>query len=72
MEYYFLRVPQTKGYIKRRYGIDLTDSSEEYPEVRGEEREPSDDMVTQIYVYYRNNKGGIGVMSWVHDIRRQA
>ena len=67
MEYYFLRVPQTKGYIKRRYGIDLTDSSEEYPEVRGEEREPSDDMVTQIYVYYRNNKGGIGVMSWVHD-----
>ncbi len=67
MEYYFLRIPQTKGYIKRRYGIDLVDEGEEYPEVRGSEYEPSDDMVTQIYVYYRNNKGGIGVMSWVHD-----
>ncbi len=68
MEYYFLRVPQTKGYIKRRYGVDLTDSAEEYPDIRGEGYEPSDDMVTQIYVYYRNERGGIGVMSWVHDV----
>ena len=68
MEYFFLRVPQTKGYLKRRYGVDLTDSAEEYPEVRGQDYEPSEDMVTQIYVYYRNTKGGIGVMSWVHDV----
>lgn len=67
MEYYFLRIPQTKGYIKRRYGIDAADVSEEYPDIRGEDYEPSEDMVTQIYVYYRNSRGGIGVMSWVYD-----
>ncbi len=67
MEYFFIRVPQTKGYIKRRYGIDVSDESEQYPEIRGEEYETSDDMVTQIYVYYRNAHGGIGVMSWVYD-----
>lgn len=67
MEYYFLRIPQTKGYIKRRYGIDVADVSEEYPDIRGEDYEPSEDMVTQIYVYYRNSRGGIGVMSWVYD-----
>jgi len=67
MEYFFVRVPQSKGYIKRRYGIDVSDEGEEYPEIRGDEESPSEDMVTQIYVYYRNAKGGIGVMSWVHD-----
>lgn len=67
MEYFFVRVPQSKGYIKRRYSVDVTDEGEEYPDIRGDGYEPSEDMVTQIYVYYRNNKGGIGVMSWVHD-----
>lgn len=67
MDYIFLMIPQTKGTIKRRYGVDLTGENEEYPELRGEEAGVADDMVTQWIVYYRSGTG-IGRYSWVNDI----
>lgn len=68
MDYIFLEVPQTKSYIRRRYGIDLSDERESGADVRGlDETGESEDMVTQIYAYYRNNSGGIGLFSWVND-----
>ena len=36
MEYYFLRIPRTKGYIRRQFGVDVADTDEKYPEIRGE------------------------------------
>ncbi len=67
MEYYFLRIPQTKGYIKRRYGIEISSEGEQYPEIRGAEASSAEDMVTHIFAYYRNDRTGIGVISWVND-----
>lgn len=67
MEYYFLRIPRTKGYIRRQFGIDVTEVDEQYPEIRGEGAASSEDMVTQIYAYYKNDRGGVGVISWVGD-----
>ena len=68
MDYIFLKVPQTKEYIKRRYGVDVADEAEENPEAKGMDSETvQDDLVTQIVCYYRNNKGGIGLYSWVND-----
>ena len=66
LEYYFLRIPRTKGYIKRRYGIDVSEESEQYPELRSDDA-ASEENVTQIYAYYRNEKGGVGLFSWVGD-----
>ena len=66
MDYIFLKLPQTKAYIKSRYGVDLTDERESEPEIRSSS-DPSEDMVTQYIAYYRNDKGGIGVFSWVND-----
>lgn len=69
MDYIFLKVPQTKEYIKRRYGVDLQEEAEESPEVRGMDSEQVEtaDLVTQVIAYYRNSKGGIGRYSWVND-----
>lgn len=68
MDYIFLKVPQTKEYIKRRYGVDMEDEAEEYPETKGLDTETvQDDLVTQIICYYRNAKGGIGLYSWAND-----
>lgn len=67
MDYIFIKMPQTKGYIKRRYGIDVELESESDPEVRSTEGDTSDDMVTQCIAYFRNDKGGIGRYSWVCD-----
>lgn len=66
MDYIILKVPQTKGYIKSRYGVDVKDETETEPDIKGD---PSiaDDMVTQYIGYYRNSKGGIGLYSWCND-----
>ncbi len=67
MEYYFLRIPQTRGYIRRTWGVELQDEGEQYPEVRGESAPCAEDLVTQIFAYYKNDRGGVGVISWVGD-----
>lgn len=68
MDYIFLKVPQTKEYILRRYGVDVSRESESDPDVKSADGETAaDDMVTQIMAFYRNEKGGIGLYSWVNN-----
>ncbi len=68
MDYCFLILPQTKKFIERKYKIKLDNDGEEEPDVRGVlEVNAADDLVTQIVAYYRNDKGGIGLYSWVNS-----
>lgn len=67
MDYIIIKMPQTKDYIKRRYGVDVGDESEQEPEVKSGSASPADDLVTQYIAYYRNTSGGIGLYSWVCD-----
>ncbi len=60
MDYFFLRLPQTKEYIRRRYGADTFDGE-------GNGNESGEGMVTQYVAYYKNGLGGIGRFSWVND-----
>ena len=70
MDAFALKLPQTKATIKRMYGKDIRDEGEENPEVRtlDENASAADDLVTQYTVYYRNNSGGVGKISWVNDV----
>ena len=67
MDYIILKIPQTKEYIKRRYGVDVSDEAENEPGIRGTEESTADDLVTQYAAYYHNGKGGVGLYSWVND-----
>lgn len=68
MDWFIVRVPQTKAYIKARYGKDVSDKSEEEPDLKaGDDSDTADDLVTQYMAYYRNDDGGIGLYSWVCD-----
>ena len=69
MDAIVLKLPQTRSYIKRVYGKDVSDESEEAPEARtpDEHADTAEDMVTQYVAYYRNEDGGIGRFSWVGD-----
>lgn len=68
MDYIILKLPQTKEYIRRRYGVEVEDESEQEPEVKASAgASTADDLVTQYIAYYRNGKGGIGLYSWVCD-----
>lgn len=68
MDAVVLKLPQTRAYIKRVYGKDV-DEGEDAPEARtlDDDADTAEDMVTQYVAYYRNEKGGIGKFSWVHD-----
>lgn len=68
MDYIILKIPQTKEYIRRKYGVDVSDETEREPDVKGSDGDTAaDDLVTQYIAYYRNDKGGIGLYSWVND-----
>lgn len=68
MDYIILKLPQTKEYIRRRYGVEVEDESEQEPEVKGSAgTATADDLVTQYIAYYRNGNDGIGLYSWVCD-----
>ena len=68
MDYIILKIPQTKDFIQRRYGVDVHDEGESEPEARGDAGSEASDMVTQYVAYYRNDNGGIGKYSWVNDV----
>lgn len=68
MDYIFVLLPQTKSFILQRYGIDVSDESESDPEVKAVNADSAEDMVTLNRVYFRNDKGGIGIYSWVNNV----
>ena len=67
MDYIIVKIPQTKDYIERKYGVTVDDESEAEPDIRGAEASAAADLVTQYIAYYRNDNGGIGLYSWVGD-----
>ena len=66
MDYIFLECPQTKEWIKARYGADVYAEKEEHPEDRGDGK-PAKDIVTMVICYFRNDKGGIGKFAWAGE-----
>lgn len=73
MDYIILKIPQTKEYIRRKYDVDVTDEKEQEPDIKGIGTDAgADDLVTQYVAYYRNDKGGIGLYSWVNDTELEA
>lgn len=70
MDYVFIRTPQTKAYVKRRFGKDVEGESETDLSIR--EGTANDDIVTVVTAYYRNNDGGIGLYRWCGDTELEA
>lgn len=68
MEWIITAVPQTRGYLERKYGVELAQQEETEPALRGvAEQTPQEDLRTQYIAYYRNGRGGIGLFSWCGD-----
>lgn len=62
MDYFFLKLPQTRESLSRRYGVTFS------PGRQQTEEDLTEEMAMQIRVYYKNDKGGIGVYSWAEDV----
>jgi hypothetical protein len=70
MDYFFIRTPQTKEYVKRRFGKSVEDEEESDKEIR--EGVSSDDIVTVITAYYKNKENGIGLYRWCGDVELES
>ena len=68
MDYFFIQLAQTKDYIKKKYGVDVSTESEEQPDARGFDKPTVDDLVTENIGYFKNKNGGIGCVAWCNDI----
>lgn len=73
MDYFFIMLPMTKREVKDKWGVDVSEESEQFPEaneIAGTEEKnynSDNDNVTVIFCYYREN-GDIGRYVWVNDI----
>lgn len=67
MDFIFTKTPQTKRQIKKFYGVDVESEREEDPDARqlGASADTTDELVTLVTAYYRNDSGGIGRLRWV-------
>jgi hypothetical protein len=66
MDYIFTRTTQTKEYVKLRFGKDVSFEDETDTDIR--DGAASDDLVTVITAYYKNDKGGIVLFRWCGDV----
>ncbi len=68
MDWVILKLPETKEFVRRRYGIDVDGESESEPGIRGADvgEGGEEDLVTVYCAYYRNASGGIGKYVWVN------
>ena len=64
-----LKLAKTRSQIKREYGKDV-EESESDPDARtlDSDAASADELVTQYVVYFRNDDGGVGKISWVGDV----
>ena len=67
MDYFIVKVPTTKGYVERRYGVLLENEGESEPDVRGGDGSTSDRNLTLYIGYKINERGGIDRYTWVND-----
>lgn len=65
MDWFFVRTPVTKRWVKRTYGKDVSTESEEAPEAKSLDEAVAEEIVTMITAYYVNEEGGIGRYIWV-------
>ena len=67
MDYFIVKVPTTKGYIERRYGVVLENEGESEPDVRGGDGSTSEENLTLYLGYSLNDHGGVDRYTWVND-----
>lgn len=66
MDYIFIRKSETRDYVKRKWGVDVSKEEETDKEIRND-GVATEDIVTVVSCYYRNEKGGIGLYRFVGD-----
>ena len=65
MNYVFVLISKSKESVEAQYGVTLDIETEDDPAVRGGDTNTVSGVVTQNIVYYKHDKGTVGMLSWV-------
>ena len=72
MDYFFIQELMTKNTVKRVYGEDVSDCSNDVSNDLTEGIEgasTNDDLVTVNTAFYRNEDGGVGIFAWCDYVK---
>ena len=71
MDYFFIQQLMTKKTVKRVYGEDVEDCTNDYPEMTEgiEGASSNEDLVTVNTAFYRNEEGGVGIFVWCDFVK---
>lgn len=71
MDYFFIQELMTKKTVKRVYNEDVSECSNDYPEMTEdiEGASTNDDLVTVNTAFYRNENGGVGIFVWCDYVK---
>ena len=71
MDYFFIQELMTKKTVKRVYGEDVEDCTNDYPEMTDdiEGASTNEDLVTVNTAFYRNETGGVGIFVWCDYVK---
>ena len=64
MDYIFVQISRSKESLEAKYGVEIDTDTEDAPEVRGVDDQTHTGVVTQNIVYYKHDKGTVGMFSW--------
>ena len=72
MDYFFILSSVTKAFIKKRYDVDVENSTEQFPDlnslVSNTSQPNNPDMVTEVVCWYKNDDGEVSKFTWCDDI----
>ena len=72
MDYFFIQELMTKNTVKRVYGEDVSECSNDETSMLAEDIEgasTNDDLVTVNTAFYRNDEGGVGIFVWCDYVK---
>ncbi len=71
MDYFFIQELMTKNTVKRVYGEDVSECSNDYPDMTEdiEGASSNEDLVTVNTAFYRNEDGGVGIFVWCDFVK---
>ena len=71
MDYFFIQELMTKKTVKRVYGEDVSECSNDYPDMTEdiEGASTNEDLVTVNTAFYRNDNGGVGIFVWCDFVK---
>ena len=72
MDYFFLVSTVSKDFIKRRYGVEIEDETEEYPEYNSisgtsDNNNQDNDNLTVVTKWFKDDDGKIGKFTYCND-----